>query len=382
MSQPLNSQRLSSIDALRGLIILVMLVDHVRETFYLHHQVSDPMPVDQTEASLFWSRIVAHLCAPLFVFLTGISAFLFQQKTQDLHQTRIFLFKRGMFLILLELSLVNFAWTAQFPPTIIYLQVIWAIGIAMLVLAMLIGLTFRTQLIVACLLIATHNLVDGLNFNQPILQNLWYLLHQRGWIEWGQNLTIRTSYPVLPWIGVIVLGYVCGQLYHPKLTERKRRHDLYRLGFGFITLFVLLRVMNIYGDQPWLQVEKWSLTVMSFFNLTKYPPSLLFILWNLGVGLILLAAFEKYSKLRIMQPLIIYGSVPMFFYLVHLYVLKLSYLLGENLFGHNHGTYFGVSAVWQIWAIAGLLSVLLFPLVRWFALFKHSHPQIKILKYF
>lgn len=140
MSLEKNIERLQSIDALRGLVIIIMLLDHVRETFYLHKQVTDPMDVTVTEPALFGSRLLAHICAPVFVLLTGISAFLFQSKKQDLQQTRAFLLKRGLFLIVLELTLVNFAWTATFPPEVIYLQVIWAIGISMVVLACCVSL--------------------------------------------------------------------------------------------------------------------------------------------------------------------------------------------------------------------------------------------------
>ena len=144
-----NTQRLQSIDALRGLVILIMLLDHVRETFYLHKQVSDPMDIVMTEPALFGSRLLAHLCAPVFVLLTGISAFLFYSKTQSVQQTRTFLFKRGLFLIGLELTLVNFAWTATFPPEVIYLQVIWAIGVSMLALAVGVGGTGAGGMVLA-----------------------------------------------------------------------------------------------------------------------------------------------------------------------------------------------------------------------------------------
>jgi uncharacterized membrane protein len=153
-----NIQRLQSIDALRGLVILIMLLDHVRETFYLHKQVPDPMDVAVTEPALFSSRVLAHLCAPIFVFLTGISAFLFYSKTQSVQQTRAFLLKRGLFLIVLEPTLVNFAWTATFPPDVIYLQVIWAIGISMVVLAACISLPLPVIILSAFAIIFGHNL--------------------------------------------------------------------------------------------------------------------------------------------------------------------------------------------------------------------------------
>lgn len=287
-----NIERLQSIDALRGLVILIMLLDHVRETFYLHKQVTDPMDVTVTEPALFGSRLLAHICAPVFVLLTGISAFLFQSKKQDLQQTRVFLLKRGLFLIVLELTLVNFAWTATFPPEVIYLQVIWAIGISMVVLACCVGLPLPVLAGVALVIIFGHNLLDSVHFSQGILQNIWFVLHERGWLEFA-GIKLRTSYPVLPWIGVILLGYVLGQFFSSKYSAKQRSRALLSLGLASIGLFVLLRLINIYGDQPWQHFESLQLSLMSFFNLTKYPPSLLFILLNVGIGLLVLVAFER-----------------------------------------------------------------------------------------
>lgn len=382
MSTSSTFSRLVMIDALRGLVIIFMMLDHVRETFYLHHQVPDPMDVGHTDPALFWSRMLAHLCAPIFVFLTGLSAYLYQQKKQDIHQTRSFLLKRGLFLIFLEFTLVNFAWTAQFPPHIIYLQVIWAIGISMVVLALLINLPWRIQLGLSLLIIFGHNLLDQVTFQQPVLQNIWHVLHQRGWIEFGDMLKIRTSYPVLPWIGVILFGYVLGHLFNRHIVVEKRNLYLIMIGMGSIALFLVLRILNVYGDQPWSDLGSWPYTLMSFFNLTKYPPSLLFILWNVGLGLLILVVFDRYSRLKIMQPLVVFGSVPMFFYLLHLYVLKILYVICVAGVGKNYGEYFGVSSVWILWSIAAILSFVLYPLVRAFSDYKHSHPEIKILKYF
>ncbi len=232
-----NIERLQSIDALRGLVILIMLLDHVRETFYLHKQVTDPMDVTVTEPALFGSRLLAHICAPVFVLLTGISAFLFQSKKQDLQQTRAFLLKRGLFLIVLELTLVNFAWTATFPPEVIYLQVIWAIGISMVVLACCVSLPLPVLAGAGLVIIFGHNLLDSVHFSQGVLQNIWFVLHDRGWIEIA-GIKLRTSYPVLPWIGVILLGYALGQFFSSKYTANQRSRALLSIGLISIGLFV------------------------------------------------------------------------------------------------------------------------------------------------
>ena len=204
--RPSGAGRLLSIDALRGLVILFMLLDHVRETFLLHRQVSDPMDIATTEPALFLSRTLAHLCAPIFVLLTGLSAYLYGEKYAGKADVCSFLFKRGLFLVLLEITLVNFAWTFQIPPTVIYLQVIWAIGLSMLALSALVWLPRPLLLGLSVLIIAGHNLLDGLHFAlESALHVPWAVLHDRGWIEFSDGLRLRTSYPVLPWIGVIGL---------------------------------------------------------------------------------------------------------------------------------------------------------------------------------
>ena len=377
------SQRLQAIDALRGLVILIMMVDHVRETFYLQHQVPDPMLIPGTETSLFFIRILAHLCAPVFIVLTGLSAYLYQAKNNSLAMTREFLIKRGLFLIFLELVVINFAWTGKFPPDVIYLQVIWAIGLSMLALAALIGLPKKLLWVISIVIIFGHNVLDQVSFeNVPFIQNLWFILHERGWIEFGNLIRIRTSYPVLPWIGVITLGYCIGSsVFASSQQNQSRNTKLLIFGFSSIALFLLLRAINVYGDHAWTVMPTWTETFMSFMNLTKYPPSLFFILWNVGVGLVLLVCLQKIETKPWVKPLIVFGSVPMFFYIVHLYVLKALYLLVVAFFGKNHGDYFGVDSVSTLWWIAIILSIILYPLMVKFSDYKHKNKHIAILKY-
>lgn len=378
------SQRLLAIDALRGLVILIMLLDHVRETIYLHHQVPDPMLIGETEPALFFSRTLAHLCAPVFVFLTGLSAYLFHLKHQDLKQTRLFLLKRGLFLVLLEVTLINFAWTAQFPPEKLYLQVIWVIGLSMIALAALIGLPRMIQALLAIAIIAGHNALDFIDFSQSghPLRYVWFVLHDRSWIEVSEHFKMRTSYPLLPWIGVIVAGWLMGCIYQKQVHSTQRMAILWRFAIIGLLSFVAIRWLNVYGDRAWLSYPSTLETVMSFFNLTKYPPSLLFILFNVSLGLALLAIFERYQQQAWIAKLCVYGSVPMFFYLVHLYVLKVIYLILVALFGKTHGDYFGVDHVAWLWVVSALLSVALYPVMLAFSRFKHSHKHIAILKYF
>ena len=378
----MSSSRLHSIDALRGLVILFMLLDHVRETFYLHMQVADPMDVSQTEPALFLSRTLAHLCAPVFILLTGLSAFLYGEKYEGRAAASRFLFKRGLFLVVLEFTLVNFAWTFQFPPSVIYLQVIWAIGLSMLALAALLWLPRAVLMIFGLVVIAGHNLLDPLSFPVGSWMHVpWAVLHDRGWIEINDGLRLRTSYPVLPWIGVIALGYAIGPWFGATSEPRQRHNRLLVAGSGALLGFALLRLLNGYGERPWMVGGNALETWMSVFNVTKYPPSLLFLALTLGIGLVLLVWFERRNEGRLVRCLAVFGAAPMFFYLLHLYVLKLLYLASLAIWGPNQGAYFGFDSMLAVWLTTLLLGVALFLPVRWFARLKAHRRDIGWLKY-
>ncbi|WP_018903229.1 DUF1624 domain-containing protein [Variovorax paradoxus] len=377
--------RLLSIDALRGLVILFMLLDHVRETFYLHHQVPDPMVAAETPPELFFSRLLAHLCAPVFVFLTGLSAFLYAAKQPGGRAAASsFLWKRGLFLVLLEVTVINFAWTFQFPPAKVFLQVIWIIGLSMLALAALVWLPRKVLIVLGIVLVAGHNLLDGLHF--PVGHALhvpWAILHDRGWIELpGAALKLRTSYPLLPWIGVIALGYAAGPWFAAGADAAQRQRRLLGWGAGLLAGFVLLRLLDVYGDKPWTAGDTALASWMGFLNITKYPPSLLFVALTLGVGLLLLLrAFERRQGAAWLAPLAVFGAAPMFFYVLHLYVLKFLYLGAEAAWGRNQGALFGFDAMWMVWAAAAVLAVALYPAVRAFAGLKARRRDIAWLKY-
>lgn len=375
--------RLLSIDILRGLVIVIMLLDHVRETFYLHLQLSDPIDVANTEPGLFFSRLLAHLCAPVFVLLTGLSAYLYGEKHASKQAVTGFLVKRGLFLIILELTLVNFAWTFQFPPTTLFLQVIWAIGVSMLVLAVLIYLPRSILILLGLLIIVGHNLLDNIHASTDSIWYIpWAILHDRSWIDVTESMRVRTSYPVLPWIGVIALGYAIGPWFNKQVIPSIRQTRLLLVGLGTILFFVVVRLINGYGDQPYIIGNSSLESVMSFLNITKYPPSLLFLSLTLGIGLVLLSVFERYQGSNGLKYLAVFGSVPMFFYLLHLYVLKLLYLVAVAIWGQNQGQYFGFDHWWSIWLCSMLLVIILYPVVRCFSKFKAEHRNITWLKYF
>jgi uncharacterized membrane protein len=373
------SSRLTSIDALRGLVMIIMLLDHVRETFFLHMQVGDPVDAATVAPLLFFTRLASAICAPVFIALAGISAWLYGQR-HDARATALFLLKRGAFLMVLELTLVGFAWSAQLPPQTFWLQVIWAIGVCMIVLAALIHLPRPAVIAIGLILVAGHNLLDGivLTAGDPLFVP-WAMLHQRAAFDVA-GFVVKTSYPVLPWIGVIALGYGVGPWFAAAGAVRRRR--LMLLGTGMIAGFLLLRGLNLYGDRPWAPVEGAPVrTVMGFLALTKYPPSLLFLLATLGIGAVLLAQFERLEGGRLSRWFAVLGGAPMFFYLLHLYVLRALYLLALAIMGANKGAVFGVDHVAWIWVLWAALIVPLYGPTQWFARLKRRRRDLGWLKY-
>jgi uncharacterized membrane protein len=321
-SAPAASSRLVSIDALRGLVILLMLVDHTREFFYAAHPVSDPMDLATTAPDLFFTRLSAHLCAPVFVALAGTAAWLYGAGRGGARPASAFLFKRGLFLVALELTVVNFAWGFDPTPPIVYLQVIWAIGLSMIALAGLVHLPRAALIAVGAVLVLGHNLLDPIAFapGEPG-RVLWAILHDRGMIDLPLGGQARTSYPLLPWIGVIALGYAAGPWFAKAVPAPIRLRRLVTAGAAAILLCALLRGANTYGDPtPWTAAPDPLATVMSVLNLTKYPPSADFLLLTLGLGLLLLALIERVGG-RVPTWLAVFGSAPLFFYLQHLYLL-------------------------------------------------------------
>lgn len=382
--QTVARTRLAAIDALRGLVMLFMLVDHCRETFFLYMQVSDPVDANTTDPGLFFTRLLSTFCAPTFVALTGLSAWLYGQ-SHTRREVSEFLLKRGLFLIFLELTLVTFAWPTQpllFPPANFWLQVIWAIGVSMVALAGLLHLPRAAQFVLGLAIVCLHNLLDPMKLAAGDSgYALWSILHQRVMIDFGGGLAAKTTYPVLPWIGVILLGYACGPWFAKGSDPAPRIRRLVKLGLGLIFGFVVIRYLNVYGDKPWFFAETPLRTTMSFLALTKYPPSLLFLMPTIGAGCLLLALFEAHENNRLIPFLALLGGAPMFFYVLHLYVLKAIYNAALLIYGPTHGKVFGVdnlSTVW-LWVLI-LVPALYFP-TRWFARLKQRRRDIWWLKY-
>lgn len=316
--------RLRNIDLLRGIVMVIMCIDHARDYTLFHP--ADPMDLSNTSLIVYVLRILAHFCAPTFILLAGISARL-SGKRRTRQELSSFLLTRGAILCLLEFTLVNWAWSFNPFYKVTYLQVIWAIGISMIVLSQLVRLREIYIFMIAIILISCHNLLDGLQFAEGTpLFYIWSFLEQKNMLAITSHWSVRTTYPLIPVIGVMALGYVAGKLY-TEYTPEKRSRYLKMAGFTCFGLFILFRIIIGYGDPhavEWNNSPEYVL--LSIFNVTKYPLSFNFLMMTL-TGSFLFLGFtdgKSYSEKNMFVNL---GQVPMFFYILHIYVLHLIALI-------------------------------------------------------
>ncbi|UMR32297.1 heparan-alpha-glucosaminide N-acetyltransferase domain-containing protein [Massilia sp. MB5] len=298
--------RLASIDVLRGLVIALMALDHTRDFF--GPTSFSPEDLDTTTPAWFWSRWITHLCATTFVLLAGSSAFLRGQACGTAALSR-YLASRGALLLVLEASWISFSW--QFGFNVIILQVLWALGAGMLMLALLVWLPRPAVAAIAVLLILPHNLLDGMKLESV----LWQAWHQGGFLPLSRQFGIVIVYPLMPWLGLIAAGYALGPVFLWQAARRQRW--LLLAGAVLLLLFIALRAGNLYGDpDPWSpQGKGWMFDLMSFLRVHKYPPSLLYLCITLGIALPLLAWCERLPPPR---ALLLFGRTPLFFYVIHI----------------------------------------------------------------
>lgn len=365
--------RIESIDIVRGVVMILMAIDHTREFF--GRPGINPTNLATTTLPLFFTRWITHFCAPAFCLLTGTGAFLAGQRRSK-RELSHFLFTRGVWLIFLELVVSRgLGWQFNFDYRVTFLLVLWSLGWCMIVLSALVYLPNQAIATFGIVMIAAHNLLDSIKWNNWF----WSILHVPNVLFASPRFSIFEAYPLIPWVGVAAAGYALGQIY--AWTADRRRTFLGRLGFAMTAAFLVLRLLNLYGDPLRWSVQKSGvLTALSFLNTIKYPPSLLFLLMTLGPTMLFLRAVDGVTP-SWLRPTLVFGKVPMFYYLVHIPLIHLiasavcwarygqvhwmfeSSDLGSFPFTPPPAWGFSLAVVYLVW---GVVVVTLYPLCRWF----------------
>jgi uncharacterized membrane protein len=384
-----HSERIVSLDIMRGLVMVIMALDHTRDFFT--NLRFEPESLAQTYYALFFTRWITHFCAPLFFFLAGTGAFFYGRRRTPPALSR-FLWTRGLWLIFLEFTVVGTGWTFLFPWG--FFGVIWALGACMVLMAAIVRLPLRWVAVFSGVLILGHDLLDPIRPRQfGSLAPLWTILHVRGGVLLPFHVREFVLFPLVPWVGVMAAGYVFGSVY---LLEKDRRRKLIaQIGLGLTVAFILLRLTNLYGNPPvglggvsqgpWHIQPTIKKTVILFFDVEKYPPSLQFLLMTLGPSLLLLAWLDKKLDQKdgqqtispVLSSLLTFGRVPLFFYILHLYVIHALAVLtgllfhqpvawlwhGGFLFGAPDDWGYNLPFIYLVWITA--VIILYFP-CRWY----------------
>lgn len=375
--------------------MIIMALDHARDYFNGSAYLYDPTDLTQASPALFLTRWITHYCAPIFMLLAGIAACLYGNKNGR-KAVSFFLFTRGAWLIFVELFIVTVGWTFNLHFTFYILQVIWAFGVAMVALSALVWLSRPVLLTLAIILIAGHNGLDGIHATgNSFSAVVWAFLHQFTFFSYP-HISFVIGYPILPWLGIISLGYCLGGLYAPTVAPHRRKKALRILGLAAIGGFILIRAINIYGDPAPRSTQSTPLySVLSFLNVTKYPPSLDYILMTLGPGLLFLAVAEKPLN-KLTEKIAVFGRVPFFYYILHIYIFHALAVVAAMIQGHPasdmtnftnwvtanpklKGYGFDLGVVYAVW-IAVVLA--LYPLCKRFDAYKRANQaQKKWLSY-
>jgi len=390
---PAPAARLDSVDLLRGIVMIVMALDHVRDFFHWSAiQGFGPLDLARTTPWIFLTRFITHYCAPTFMFLAGTGAFLAIMRGKTKRELSWFLVTRGAWLIFLELTLLMwFGWRFEINPTEYTFATLWALGWSMITLAGLIHLPLRVIALFGLILTLGHNALDGIKADSwGAWAPLWKVLHAGGSFSVAGKIQFFAFYPLIPWVGVMAAGYSFGAIY--QWDPARRRTWLLRLGTALIVGFVALRFSNLYGNpSPWTPQKDGVFTLLSFINCAKYPPSLLYLCMTLGPGMILLAWFERGTPAWL-KPALVFGRVPMFYYILHIPLIHgLAVLMNQIRFGGGNFSSLrsadapppdaGVGLVGVYVAWIGVVLVL-YPLCRRFADLKSRRRDLTWLSYF
>lgn len=384
-----KSQRIRSIDVLRGIVMVIMALDHVRDFFHDEAFTRDPLDPATTYPALFFTRWITHFCAPIFVFLAGTAAYMMSTRMNKA-VLRSFLLKRGIWLVFIEVVVITLAWTFNPFYNLFIIQVIWAIGISMIILGLLVNFSWKVILTVGLVIVLGHNALDTAEAvpNQQI--GFWWNLMHHAFFStyqvWPGHVAVIV-YAFVPWTGIMLCGYAFGRLFRPEIDRLKRRKSLLQLGFGLLIVFILLRWSNLYGDPVhWSQQQTTMRTLLSFLNVHKYPPSLLFCCLTLGVAMFALVILEPLQNwfTRVMS---VYGRVPFFYYVIHLYLIHLLTVIAFFAAGYGKDKIIDPQSfflfrplefgypLWGVYVVWIIVVVLLYPICNWYNRYKQTHTQ-------
>lgn len=386
----LTKPRIESIDLLKGLVMVVMALDHVRDYFHYSAFMFDPADPTQSTLPIFFTRWITHFCAPAFSFLAGLSAFMVG-KRKSKTELSDFLLKRGLWLVFIEMTVVNFAWYFDIYFRSPGLLVIWSLGISMIVLAALVHLPRKLILLFSLLFVFGHNLLDNIHYDDNVL---WAILHEFSVFKLTDGVEFAVLYPVIPWIAVMALGYYFGSFYDNSFDSVKRKKAFNHIGISALILFIIIRFINNYGDPiPWKDDNTTTKDLISFLNPSKYPPSLLYLLMTLGATFLFLANAEK-LKGKMVDFFSTFGRVPFFYYILHIYLIHLVALLFAELSGFGWqimllpdwvtemSTLKGYGfRLWVVYAVWVGVIVLLYPFCKKFDKYKQTHKEKWWLSY-
>ena len=380
-------KRVFSIDFARGVVMVIMALDHVRDMMHLNSITQSPTDLSTTSPALFFTRWITYLCAPIFVFLAGTSAYISLKNKNNLSKGKQFLLKRGLWLILLEFTVVNFGLFFDIGFHTLIFEVIATIGFGFIILSLLLKVKAKNIALIALAIIFLHNLLSFIPLdNGSTIKTIYSLLFSLTAFPITSHTTFVMAYPPIPWLGIMLAGYASGKLF--ELPDQKRMHIFFRIGCAAILLFILLRFMNIYGDPaPWSSQKNAVFTFLSYMNVTKYPPSLLFCLVTLGIMFLIFIIGEK-VKNKFLNIFTVYGKVPFFYFLVHFYLIHflliaLMFMQGFHLhdldfasgtFGRPKGLQSGIP-LWAVYLTWICVVVVLYKPCQWYGRYKSANKN-------
>jgi len=385
-------KRIDSIDFVRGLVMIIMALDHTRDFMHVDSLVQNPLDLAATTPVLFLTRWITHFCAPVFVFLSGTSAYLSMKKRNNYKQSRDFLLSRGLWLVILEFTVINFALWFDLHFRILLFQVIAAIGFGFIILSLLMRVPAGILGIVAVIIIFGHDFLSRvLSENDSILKQALSPLNNFNSYQITSKFAFVIAYPVLPWFGIMLAGFAAGRWFG--LSEARRKKVFLQAGVVTLVLFIVLRLTNNYGDPSlWSAQRNGIYTLLSFINTSKYPPSLLFTLMTLG-AMFILFYFAEGRTGRLKNTVSVFGRVPFFYYLIHLYLIHtlliiILFIQGFHWFDLSFEPFrfgrpdapSGIS-LWLVYLVWIGIVALLYPICRWYGKYKLSHKENKWLRY-